>query len=299
MSLCTSFQLCCWRDSLTLFRHALDVTEDNYVAHFSIAGPLHEQGRIDETLYHCSEAVRLNPDYFDARINLANVLHDVGRLDEAVKEYRKCLQMEPNDPNILNALGTALGQQGKLDEAIKYLTKALRIDPNFAGAHANIGYALTFQGKLDEAAAHLTEAMRLDPNSAEAHYYFGKTLVQRGKINEAITHFEESLRLKPDWVEPMNDLAWFLAASKETTIHNPDKAIRLARRACELTNYKKPELLDTLAVAYAATGAFDRAVETAKKALELCQSSEQETLKAKIENRLVLFKTGKPYIETQ
>jgi tetratricopeptide (TPR) repeat protein len=123
--------------------------------------------------------------------------------------------------------------------------------------------------------------------------------VQRGKISEAITHFEEALRLKPDWVEPMNNLAWFLAASKETTVHNPDKAIRLAQRACELTNYKEPGLLDTLAVAYAATGDFSKAIETAEKALELCQSSEQNTLKEKIENRLVLYKAGKPYIETQ
>jgi len=299
MTICTPLQLRYWRNSLTLFQHALDVTKDNYMAHFCIAEPLREQGRLDETIYHCSEAVRLRPGHFDARIALAYALRDTGRLDEAVREYQKCLQMEPNDPNVLNELGIILGRQGKPDEAVKYLTEALRIKPDFAAAHTNIGYALALQNNFDEAAAHLAESLRLDPNSAKAHYYFGQVLVQKRKINEALTHFEEALRLKPDWVEPMNDLAWFLAAGKETTIRNPDRAIRLAQRACALTNHKKPELLDTLAVSYAAAGTFSKAIETAHEALELCRSSEQKTLKEEIKKRLVLYEAGKPYIETQ
>jgi tetratricopeptide (TPR) repeat protein len=297
-SVCTHFQLRYWQNSLTLFQHDLDVTRDNYVAHFCIATPLREQGRLDEAIYHCSEAVRLRPDFFDAQIYLAYFLRNAGRLDEAVKEYRESLQIKPEDPNALNGLGITLGQQGKLDEAIECFTEALRIKPDFTTAHANIGYTLLLRGSLDEAAIHLTEALQLDPNSTQAHYSLGQALVQRGKIGEAITHFEKALRLEPDWVGPMNDLAWLLAASKETTIHNPDKAIRLARRACELTNYKEPVLLDTLAVAYAAAGDFIKAVETAEKALELCQFSEQNTLKKKIESRLALYKAGKPYIET-
>jgi Flp pilus assembly protein TadD len=273
------------------------VTEDNYVSHFCIATPLREQGRLDEAIYHCSEAVRLRHDYFDAQLHLASFLRDAGRLDEAIKEYRESLRMKPEDPNALNGLGITLGQQGKLDEAIKCFTEALRIKPDFTAAHSNIGYTLFLQGNLDEAIVHLSEALRLNPNSAQAHYSLGQALVQRGKINEAITHFEEVLRLKPDWVGPMNDLAWLLAASKETTIHNPDKAVRLAQRVCELTNYKEPDLLDTLAVTYAAAGDFSKAVETAERALELCQSPEQSTLKQEIESRLVLYKAGKPYIE--
>jgi tetratricopeptide (TPR) repeat protein len=97
----------------------------------------------------------------------------------------------------------------------------------------------------------------------------------------------------------MNDLAWFLAVSKQASIRNPDRAVKLAQQACELTNYSKLALLDTLAVSYAAAGSFDKAVKTAEKALELCRSPEQEMFKEKIESRLVLFKAGKPYVENQ
>ncbi|MFA5252008.1 MAG: tetratricopeptide repeat protein, partial [Phycisphaerae bacterium] len=134
---------------------------------------------------------------------------------------------------------------------------------------------------------------------AQSHYYLGQVLVQSGKIDEAITHFEDALRQKPDWIEPMNNLAWLLAVSKETTIHNPTKAVGVAWRACELTNYRRPDLLDTLAAAYAAAGDFSKAVETAEKALGLCQSPGLNSLKKEIESRLVLYKAGKPYIETR
>lgn len=319
-----------WRNTITLCEHALKITDNNYEAHFCIAPILLEQGRIEEAIQHNTEAIRINPNHPKALNNLGIALCKAGRIDEAIRcferslemkpgadvhfnlaaalatkgefaeavsECQKCLQITPYDPYALNALGVALSQQGKFDEAVKYLTEALRIKPDFANAHANIGYALALQGNLDDATVHLTEALRLDPRFAQAHYYLGQTLVQRGKINETITHFEEALRLNPDWVDPMNDLAWFLAASKEATIHNPDKAIRLAQRAAELTKYENATILDTLAVAYASAGNFSKAVETAEKALELAQSSQKRQLAEDIQNRLLLFKAGRPYIE--
>jgi tetratricopeptide (TPR) repeat protein len=282
MSVRTHFQLCYWQNSITLFQHALDVTKDNYVAHFGIAGPLRKQGKLSETIYHCSEAIRIKPKYTKA----------------------------------INCLGIALCEAGKIDEAIPYYKKAIEIDPHFTDAnvnlalaiaaksdsvanHINAGRVLTLQGKITEAGAHLTAALWLDPNSAQAHYYLGQVFVQGGKIDDAITHFEEALRLVPDWIEPMNNLAWFLAVSKQTSIHNPDKAVQLAQRCCELTSYKEPQLLDTLAAAYAAAGDFGKAVETTEKALQLCQSSKQNALRKEIENRLALYKVRKPYIRVQ
>ena len=278
------------------YRVAL-ATMDTISIRIALGYALVKLGRFEEAAAEYRKVLSAMPNDPDILNKLGYALAHTGKFDEAVREYRKCLQMEPNDPNALNGLGVTLGQQGKLDEAVKCFTEALRIKPDSAEAHTNLGFVLILQGSLDEAAVHLGEALRLDTNSEKAHYYLGQILAHKGKLDEAITHFEESLRLKPDWVEPMNDLAWFLAASQKTTAHNPDKALRLAQRACELTNYSKPELLDTLAVAYAAAGSFSKAIETAEKALELCRSPKQKTLKDEIENRLVLYKADKPYIE--
>jgi tetratricopeptide (TPR) repeat protein len=263
LAVCTYFQQQYWKDSITLCQHALAVTENNYSAHFG----------------------------------MAQTLLDQNRFSEAEMESRKSLQIKPDNPGVLNILGIALSRQGKYDQAIEYYNKALQIKPKYIAAHDNIARTLALQGKFDQAAEHFTEVLRLAPDSAEAYYRLGQILAQSGKINEAVTHFEKALHLKPDWAELMNSLAWIFAVDKSTEIHNPDRAVSLSLRACELTNYKEPEILDTLAVAYAAAGDFDKAVETAQKALGLCQSPEQKTLKKEIESRLVLFKNKKPYIE--
>jgi tetratricopeptide (TPR) repeat protein len=282
MSICTHFQVCYWRNSITLFQRDLDVTKDNYVAHFAIAGPLREQGKLNETIYHCLEAIRIKPKYTKALYCLGIALCETGRIDEAIVYYKKAVEIDPYFYDARANLALALAAKG-----------------DSAANHINKGHALIIQGRPSEAAAHLMQALWLDPNSAEAHYYLGQLKMEAGKIDEAIPHFEKALRFKPDWVAPMNDLAWILAASKEATIRNPDKAVGLALRACELTNSNRPDFLDTLAAAYAAAGNFHKAIETAEKALELCQSSEQSLLKKEIENRLDLYKAGRPYIENK
>jgi tetratricopeptide (TPR) repeat protein len=260
LAICSNIQAGYWKNSMSLCTHALKVTKDNYKAHF----------------------------------NMAVTLRDMDKFNEAAVEFQKCLQIRPDAPLALNGLGIIFGRQGKFAQAGEYFTKALNIDPNLKDARTNLGYVLTNQGKLDDAVANFEESLRINPDSALTHYHLGQVLVQVGKINEAVAHFEKAVLLKPDWVEPMNELAWFLAAGRETEIHNPERAVKLAQRVCELTDYKRPEFLDTLAVAYAAAGNLSKAIEITQKALELCQSSGQETLKKELESRLALYKAGKP-----
>jgi len=293
----TYFQLRYWRDDLTLFQHALDVTENNYKANYCLAIALCGQGKLDEAIDYCSRAIRIKPDVLQPRMGMGYILRQAGRLDESAQEYQKVLQIKPDDPIALNGLGSTLNQQGKYDQAVKYFTEAVRIKPDFAAAHNNLAYTLALQGNLDKAAIHYKESLRLNPRSAAVNYHLGRVLEQKGKINQAIEHFKEAMRLNPDWDEPANVLAWYFAVNKESEFYNPDEAVRLAQHACRLTNYQKPDFLDTLAVAYAAKGDFGKAIETLEKALALCRSEQQESLKKELESRLVLFKTGKPYVE--
>ncbi|MGB8225830.1 MAG: hypothetical protein WCE45_03030 [Sedimentisphaerales bacterium] len=112
-----------------------------------------------------------------------------------------------------------------------------------------------------------------------------------------LTLFQHAIDVTEDSHMVMNNLAWILATSDKTAVRNPDKAVNLARRACELTNYKNPFYLDTLGAAFAAAGNFSRAVEIAQKAIGLCQSGQRGSLKKEIENRLTLYMAGKPYIK--
>jgi Flp pilus assembly protein TadD len=283
-------------EAIDAYKQAIKIKPGLAEAHNNLGFVLASNGKFAEAVEHYEIAMK-TIDTPRVHRNYAWALFNLGRFEQAIAEYRKTLLLMPNDPNVLNEFGYALAHTGEFDEAITLYDKALQIKPDFTDAHINIGYALTIRSNLDQAAVHLSKALQLDPNSALAHYYFGNILVITGKTNEAVTHYEKALQLKPDWVELMNAMAWCLAVNEKTAVRNPDKAVKLARQACELTNYKEPELLDTLSVAYAAAGDFDKAVETAQNALELCRSPEQETLKNEIQNRLILYKAGKPYIE--
>ncbi len=94
-------------------------------------------------------------------------------------------------------------------------------------------------------------------------------------------------------------LAWVLATREEKEFRDPTEAVRLAERAVELTGSKSPGILDTLGVTYAATGRFAEAVQTAKKAIDLAQSTGEENIVKQIRKHLEFFKAGKVYHEQQ
>jgi signal transduction histidine kinase len=114
-----------------------------------------------------------------------------------------------------------------------------------------------------------------------------------------LTLFQHTIDVTKDNFMAMNELAWFLAVDPKITAYNPYKAVQLANDACKITHYSDPGHLDTLAVACAAAGNFSKAIEITQKAMELCQSSEQETLKKELESRLILYKANRPYIENE
>ena len=109
-------------------------------------------------------------------------------------------------------------------------------------------------------------------------------------IKQAIEYFTRAIEARPDWVEPMDKLAWFLATHRNEKIYNPQKAIQLAERTCELTGYKQPMLMDTLAIAYAAAGKFDEAITTAENAFELALSSGHQQIVRHLRWRLMSLK---------
>jgi Tfp pilus assembly protein PilF len=203
----TQRQLGYWRDSETLFRHALDVTENNYIAHKVIGDFFLEKGRTDEAISEYREALRLRPGYPQAHDNLGNALHIKGRTDEAISQFREAIRFKPDYAEAHGNLGAALCDTGKIDEAISEDQEAIRLKPDYAEAHNNLGAALVRKGRIDEAISQFGEAIRLKPDYTDAHNGLGAALGMKGRIDEAISQFEEAIRLKPDYTDAQNILA--------------------------------------------------------------------------------------------
>ena len=114
---------------------------------------------------------------------------------------------------------------------------------------------------------------------------------------DAIAHYHSALTLKPGWGLAANALARQLAAGADLRVRDAPAAVKLAEQVCRATEYRVPELLDTLAMAYAASGRFGEAVATARKAMELAARADRPEYAKKIEVRLELFAAGRTWTE--
>ncbi|MHC4394986.1 MAG: tetratricopeptide repeat protein [Planctomycetota bacterium] len=247
------------------------------------------------------KALELEPENAKVHCNLATLLVHQGKRDEAIEHFKKALQIRPDLVNAHDGLSGLLIRQGKVDECIKHLDEVLRLEPDSAiaaKAHHRRGLIFVWEGNLDEAIKHYTEALTIKPDFANVHSDLGYVLVMKGNFDNAAEHYSEALRLNPDRVEFMNSLAWILATHKDSKFYNPQKAVRLAERACKLTRYEAPGLLDTLAAAYAAVGRFSQAIQTAERALQVAQLSKQRELTEGIQKHLRLYKAGLPCTES-
>jgi TolA-binding protein len=134
----TGQQIKYWKNSNTLFEHALDVTDNNYLAHNNLGRALEEQGRTDDAISHYTEALQINPDYETAHYNLGLALAGQGSIDEAVIHYTEALQINPDSVETHNNLGIILFRKRKIEEAIAHFQEALRINPDSARVLNNL-----------------------------------------------------------------------------------------------------------------------------------------------------------------
>ena len=209
----TRVQLGYWQDSEALFRHALDVTQDNYLAHNSLGTALDSKGRNEEAATHYREALRLRPSYAEAHYNLGNELARQGKVDEAIGHFGEALRLAPGYAEAHYNLGLALAGKGQVDDAISHFQAAVSLKPEYADAHFNLGLLFARQGQTASAIAHFQAAIRLKPTDADAHNYLGLTLARAGQMAAAVIEYQEAIRLKPDYAEAQANLKRALGSS--------------------------------------------------------------------------------------
>ena len=207
----TVVQVRYWKNSETLFRHALNATTGNFVAHNNLGLALASQGRVAEAIEQFEQALRIQPDYAAAHNNLGVAMAGQGRISEALAEFAAALRIKPDHADARIGLGVVLANQGKVSEAIEQFEQALRIQPDYAPAHYNWGNALLQQGKVPEAIKQYEHVLRIKPDSAEAHNNLGLALANQGKVSEAISQYEQALRIRPDYAKAHDNLGVALA----------------------------------------------------------------------------------------
>jgi protein O-mannosyl-transferase len=189
-------------------------------------------------------------------------------LDEAMEHYSAALKFAPGLAQAHNNLGVLLLMRGNSVEGTRELREALRLNPADLETEYNLALALNQQQKWSEAAELFGKTLQKRSNDANAHYQFAVALTHLQKTREAMAHYASALLIQPDFPDALDGLSWILATTQDPTCRNGTEAVRMAERACELTNRQDAQKLRTLAAAYAEAGRYTDAVSTLEKALQ-------------------------------
>jgi tetratricopeptide (TPR) repeat protein len=206
LAVATWNQVSYWRNSITLFEHALRVTEQNGLAHLNLGVALSRAGKGHEAAEHYREVLRINPNSSGGHFNLGNYYFSAGRKEEALRHYREAVRINPRYTNAYNNMGLLMVSERRAEEAIPYYRSAIELEPSNAGIRYNYGIALAAAGRLPEAIEQFNSALEVRPDYPEAHNYLGMALMMQGNREEAVRHFRQALWLKPDFAPARRNL---------------------------------------------------------------------------------------------
>jgi protein O-mannosyl-transferase len=258
-ALATQRQMACWRDSFALFTRILSISKDCWLAQNDLGIALSSAGRREEAIYHFKEALRIDPSMARTHYNLGIELAGAGKLDEAMVQFSEALKLNSHNEQLHNNAGVVLAQLGKMGQALDQFKAAIQLNPQYPKPYLN--------------SARAWETLRI----------FGG----------AVTNYAKALQLEPDSTETLDRFALLLATCPDSQWRNPAEAVKLARRANELTRAEVPDYLATLATAYAAAGQYSNAVTTAELARQRAAAHNLGTLAARIDTDLQFYKAGR------
>ena len=202
---------------------------------------------------------------YRGRVEVERLVADMGMLSQGndKPQFAGHWFSLPKDPPLSPLVGE-LFKRGYISEAIEYL----------ADNKARIRKEEDYEKLLNKAG---TEKMR------------------HGKIRSAAVYFQEAIDVNPDYSLALNNLAWILATYSGEGLRNGAKAVDYAQRAVRLAPNPRPDVLGTLAAAYAEAGRFEEAVVTAEKALQLARETGAKGLEKGLQQEIVLYLTQQPY----
>lgn len=186
-------------------------------------------------------------------------------------------------------------RNGDISGAKQNVSAALRIDPKLWPALFVRAQIYRSEGKYELAIQDCNEALRQYPGCAEASLLRASVKGRLGKYADALKEFNYLISLHPRPVtlaRALSGRAWFQATCPEPTFRNGKQAVKDAKAACSIMQWKDEDMIDTLAAAYAETGDFASATRYAAQALAI---KDIPPLDAKrIQQHLASFQQNRP-----
>jgi tetratricopeptide (TPR) repeat protein len=216
-----------------------------------------------------------------------------GEGEPAIAEFNVAIRTDPKRLDAYIGLATVYLLKSDHNKALDVFNHAVEVDPRCADAYEARANYYVARGKYEEALNDLDLAVQLEPASTGHLRARARVCFERGDFNRALSDLDAAIRVDAGDVESQQGRAWILATCPDPKIRNGPQAVISATRACELTHWKAPHGMTTLAAAYSETGDFAAAVEWQQKAINLVGAQRPELHEYR--RLLDRYKSRKPY----
>ena len=251
--------------------------------------------KFDEAIEQLNKAIEINPKSVSGLLTRARLSIIKGETKDAKEDIGRVQQLQPNSPQALLLLSAVYEQEEKYGDAARLLEQLLEFNPANTQLRMQLAMNYSMGDFHDAAIDEFSKVIRQDPKNWLAKYSRADTYLNVGKHKEAIADYEAALEINREYDNLLNNLAWVLSTSPVDDVRDGKRAVELALKACEVSNYEKPHILSTLAAAYAESGDFKNAVKWANKAVEIGREDIQEQL----EHELKSYSKKKPWRENK
>lgn len=242
------------------------------------------RGEFEKSLEYLDKAAQMEPRNVAVLMIRAAVYQELGRSEEAMKDVNRALELRPDNPALLRLRAAILAGSGQLSQAVRDLEQVREQGSAEPSIDLQLGLLYSIQKRHGKALEQFDKVLLVEPRNVAALRGRADTLLSLGRHAEAIADYEKALEVDPNDSGVLNNLAWVLATSPDEKIRDGKRALELAVKACELTEYKAAHILSTLAAAYAENGDFENARKWSQKAVELGSESEKEALQKELES---------------
>lgn len=283
LALRSAEQVRVWQTSERLYLHALDVTEQNYIAAFNLGALASGAGDEARAIGFYELALGMRADYAPAHSNLGVAYDRLGETARAEHHYLEALALDPRLTQAALNLGGLYLAREQWAQARAHFERARAARPDLARPHEALGELHAMQGDPAEALEHFAAAVERSPGSAVLHARLASGYEALRREREAIGAYRDALAWDPALLVAQNGLANLLATAENESLREPARAIELARRANEATGYRNPTFLMTLALAHAAADEHQEAGRQRDRALGFAKPHEREALRRRFE----------------
>lgn len=260
-----------------------------------------QMGELDQGIEQLDKALELSPNNLELLSSRAQLLLVNEDYAAALDDVDDILKQQPASTQAHIMRCKLLNQLDRTDEAVKKLTELINGNPEQA-AELKFQLALLYSEKqmATEAIEILSELLEIDPANPVVLRQRADMYLYDGDHAAAIADFERALEVNPQESGVLNNYAWTLATSPYDKVRDGKKAIELATKAAEATEYGAPHIISTLAAAHAEAGDFEEAVRRAEEAVAKAKElGAEEQYDGQLEAELNAYKAEQPWRELQ